>query len=204
MLIAAAYGLEGFQVIQGPEFGDSWAKTDLYDVEARAPGNAIPTLAQVQQMMQTLLAERFHLKFTRQTKVTPVYNLVVAPGGPKLEPTAFGDNAPSTRNDGTSGSEIRTRFLNVSMGDFVQRVRGQFDRPLLDKSGLSGGFDFRLEYRWQAPGMTADAAQTLGLPDPEPGMPIVASIREQLGLRIVAAKEPLETLVIVYAERPSA
>jgi len=205
MLIAAAYGLERFQVTQGPEFADKWANSELYDVEARAPdAAAIPTLVQVQQMMQTLLAERFHLKFTRQTTVTPVYNLVVAPGGPKLEPTAFGDSAPSTRNEGSSGTQIRTRFLNFSMAEFVRRIRGQFDRPLLDKTKLTGGFDFSLEYRWQTPGMTADAAQALGIPEPEPGIPIVASIREQLRLRVVAAKEPVETLVIAQAERPSA
>jgi uncharacterized protein (TIGR03435 family) len=203
MLVAAAYSLERFQVTQSPEFADRWANSELYDVEARAPGDAIPTLTQVRQMMQALLAERFHLKFTRQTTVTPVYNLVVAPGGPKLEPTAFGENAPITRNEGSSGTQIRTRFLNVSMADFVGRIRGQFDRPLLDKTGLTGGFDFSLEYRWQAPGMNADAAQALGIPDPEPGIPIIASIGKQLGLRVVPAKEPVESLVIVHAERPT-
>jgi uncharacterized protein (TIGR03435 family) len=202
MLVAAAYGLERFQVTQGPEFADRWANSDLYDVEARAPGSAIPTLAQVRQMMQTLLAESFHLRFTRQTAVTPVYNLVVAPGGPKLEPTAFGERAPVMRNEGSSGTEIRTRFLNVSTADFVRRIRGQFDRPLLDKTGLTGGFDFRLEYQWQAPGMNAATAQALGMPDPEPGFPIIASIREQLGLRVVPAKELVESLTIVHAERP--
>jgi uncharacterized protein (TIGR03435 family) len=204
MLVAAAYGLERFQVTLGPEFAGRWANSDLYDVEARAPGDATPGLPQVRQMMQTLLAERFHLNFTRQTTVAPVYNLVVAPGGPKLEPTAFGENAPAARNEASSGTQIRTRFLNVSMDEFVRRIRGQFDRPLLDKTGLAGGFDFSLEYRWQAPGMNPGTAQALGIPDPEPGIPIVASLREQLGLRVVPAKEPVESLVIVHAERPPA
>jgi uncharacterized protein (TIGR03435 family) len=204
MLTALAYNLERFQVTQGTEFAETWANDVPYDVEARAPGDSIPTSAQVRQMMRALLAERFHLKFARQTKVTPVYDLVIASGVPKLQPTAFADSAPNARSEGASGAQIRTRFLNVSIADFAARIRGQFDRPLLDKTGLDGGFDFSLAYRWQAPGMTVEATQAMGLPDPEPGMPIVASIREQLGLRLVAANEPIETLLIVHAERPSA
>jgi uncharacterized protein (TIGR03435 family) len=83
-------------------------------------------------------------------------------------------------------------------------MRWLFDRPLLDKTGLTGGFDFSLDYTAQPPGMTASAAAAMGLPDLEPGLPIVASIREQLGLRVVAARERAEILVIVHAERPSA
>jgi uncharacterized protein (TIGR03435 family) len=202
MLVAAAYGLERFQITLGPELVDRWANSEVYVVEARTPGEAIPTLERVRQMMRTLLSERFHLKFTRETTVTPVYNLVVAPEGPKLEHAAFGENAPTTRDQGSSGTQIRTRFVNFSMADFVGRIREQFDRPLLDKTGLTGSFDFSLEYRWQASGITAEAAQTLGMPDPEPGLPIIVSLRNQLGLRVVPAKEPMESLVIVHAERP--
>jgi len=202
-LVAGAYRVERFQVILGPDFADKWAGSEIYDVEARAPGDAIPLVADVRQMMQTLLADRFHLKISHETRVMPVYNLEVAPGGPKLQPTVFSDNAPMTRNESSTETQTRTRFLNFSISEFLRRVSGQFDRPLLDKTGLTGGFDFSLDYRWQAPGMTAAAAAALGVPDPEPGIPIVASIREQLGLRVVPAKEPVETLVIVHAERPA-
>jgi len=155
-------------------------------------------------MMQTLLAERFQLKVGRRNQVMPVYNLVVAPGGPKLEPSNFTDDPPRTRDEGSAGSHIRTRCLNLSLPDLVELVRRQFDRPLLDKTGLTGGFDFSLDYIAQIPGMTADVAAAMGVPDPEPGIPIVASIREQLGLRVVPAREPFEILVVDHAERPSA
>jgi len=137
-LIAGAYGIERFQVTQGPDWTDKWATSEIYDIEARAPGDAIPTVAQVRQMMQTLLAERFQLKVSRKTTVMPVYNLVAAPGGANLAPSAFTD-PPMTRDEGSAGAQIRTRFLNCSMADFVNRVRGQFDRPLLDKTELTGG-----------------------------------------------------------------
>jgi uncharacterized protein (TIGR03435 family) len=204
MLVACAYGMEPFQVSHGPDFADKWASLEVYDIEARAPGDATPTVAQVREMMQTLLADRFHLRVSRETTVAPVYNLVVALAGPKVQPSTFTDNAPMTRDEGSAGSQIRTRFLNYSMADFVRRIRDQFDRPLLDKTGLTAGFDFSLAYTWQAPGMTAAAAAALGVPDPEPGIPIVASLREQLGLRVVPAKDPVESLVIVHGERPLA
>ena len=202
-LVAGAYGLERFQVSQGAEWTDKWAASEVYDIEARAPGDAVPTLALAREMMQTLLAERFQLKFNRQTTVTPVYNLVVAPGGAKLEPTNFADSPPRTRDEGSAGSQIRTRFLNYSMADFARQMRWNLDRPLLDKTGLTGGFDFSLAYTAQPPGMTPAIAAAMGVPDPEPGQPVVAQIREQLGLRVVPAKEPVDSLVIVHAERPA-
>jgi uncharacterized protein (TIGR03435 family) len=202
-LVAGAYRLERFQVSQSPDWTDKWATSEVYEIEARTPGDAIPTVEQVRQMMQTLLAERFQLKASRQTTVMPVYNLVAAPGGAKVKPSAFTD-PPMTRDEGSVGSQIRTRFLNYSMADFVNRIMSQLDRPLLDKTGLIGGFDFSLAYTAQPPGMTAAAAAALGVPDPEPGMPIVSSVRQQLGLRIVPAREQVEILVIVHAEKPSA
>jgi len=202
MLVASAYELQRFQVSQSPEWTDKWATTDIYNIEARAPGDGTPTVAQVRQMMQALLAERFQLKVSRQTQAMPVYELVVAPGGPKITPSEF-TGPPLTRDEGSAGTQIRTRFVNYSMADFVTRIMPQFDRPLLDKTGLNGGYDFSLEYTAQPPGITAAQAAGLGLPDPEPGLPIIASIRGQLGLRVVPAKEPVETLVIDHAERSS-
>jgi uncharacterized protein (TIGR03435 family) len=204
-LVAASYGLEPFQVSQSQEWADKWATSEVYEIDARAPGDAIPTLVQVRKNMQTLLAERFQLKVSRGNQVMPVYNLVVGPGGPKLQPSAFADNAPLTRDEGLTGVHLRLRCLNLSMADLVELVRRQFDRPLLDKTGLTGGFDFSLDYVAQPPpGTTADVTAAMGLTDLEPGLPIVASLREQIGLRVVPAREQVEILVINHAERPSA
>src|ERR1039458_10899434 len=82
-LIAGTYELERFQVSQGPDWTDKWATSEIYDIEARTPADAIPTLAQVRQMMQTLPADRFQMKVSHPATVMPVYNLVVAPGGAK-------------------------------------------------------------------------------------------------------------------------
>jgi len=200
-LVAASYGLEPFRVSQSQEWADKWATSEVYEIDARAPGDAIPTLLQVRQMMQTLLAERFQLKLSRRNQVMPVYNLVVAPGGAKMKPSALTD-PPLTRDEGSGGVHLRLRCLNLSMADLVELVRRQFDRPLLDKTGLAGGFDFSLEYIAQFPGITADVAAAMGQPDLEPGLPIVVSLREQLGLKVVPAREQVEILVIDHAETP--
>lgn len=201
-LVAAAYGLEPFQVSQSRESADNWAGSEVYQIDARAPGFAIPSVGQVRGMMQTLLAERFQLKVSRRNEVLPVYNLVVAPGGAKIKPGVATD-PPLTRDEGSAG-EIHLRCVNVSMAGLVELIRRQFDRPLVDKTGLTGGFDFSLDSIAQVPGMTVEVAAAMGLPDPAPGLPIVASLREQLGLRVVATKEQVGILVIEDAERPAA
>jgi uncharacterized protein (TIGR03435 family) len=204
-LVRLSYDLDASHVRLSPELADSWVVSEIYEIEARAPGDATPDLAQVREMTQTLLAERFQLKVSRSNKVMPVYNLIVAPGGPKLKPTTFADDAPQTKNEGSTRAHARLRYRNFSMADLVEAVRRQFDRPLLDKTGLTGGFDFTLDYEWQPPpGTPADVAAAMGATDLEPGLPIAASLREQLGLRVVPAREQIEILVIEHAERPSA
>jgi uncharacterized protein (TIGR03435 family) len=201
-LVRLSYDLDASHVRLSPDLADKWATSEVYEIDARAPGDAIPEPAQVREMMQTLLAERFQLKVSRSNQVTRVYNLIVAPGGPKLTPTASADSAPRTREEGSSGAHLRLRQLNFSMSDLVDAVRRQLDRPLLDKTGLTGGFDFTLDYKAQPPrGMPAEA---IGSADLEAGAPLVAALREQLGLTIVAAREQVEILAIEHAERPSA
>jgi len=203
-LVRLAWDLEASHVRLSPELADKWATSEVYEIDARAPGDATPSLAQVREMTQTLLAERFQLKVSRGNQVMPVYNLIVAPVGPNLKPGVSTD-PPLIRNSGSAGLHTRVRCLNLSVADLVELVRRQFDRPLLDKTGLTGGFDFTLDYEWQPPrDIPADVAAAMGVTDPEPGLPIVASLREQLGLSVVPAREPVEILVIEHAERPSA
>src|SRR3954470_18278553 len=92
-------------------------------------------------MLQTLLADRFQLKFHRETKDLPAYNLVVGNDPPKLKPSA-----PDAESKTTSTSRFRTVYTSVSISELVLRIAPQFDRPLFDKTGLAGYYDFALEY----------------------------------------------------------
>jgi uncharacterized protein (TIGR03435 family) len=80
-LIMTAYELEGYQLVGGPK----WMDDDRYDIEARAGGESPPSAAQVRSMLRTLLADRFQLKFHRETKQLPEYELTVLKSGPKLK-----------------------------------------------------------------------------------------------------------------------
>jgi uncharacterized protein (TIGR03435 family) len=203
-LVRLSYDLEASNVRLSPELADKWVTSELYEIDARAPGDSTPDLAQVRQMTQTLLADRFQLKVSRSSEVMPVYNLIVAPGGVRMK-RSISTDPPLTRNDGSAGLHARVRCLNRSVADLVELVRRQFDRPILDKTGLIGGVDFTLDFEEHPPrDMPADVAAAMGVTGLEAGLPIAASLREQLGLTVVPAKEPVEILVIENAERPSA
>jgi uncharacterized protein (TIGR03435 family) len=191
-LVAASYGLEPYQVRVSEEWTDTWANSTVYDIIARAPAERVWTLPQVREMMQKLLAERFQLKVSHRSQVMPVYELVAEPGGAKVKPSSSTD-PPLTRDDGSAGSNIRLQCRNLSMADLVELVRREFDRPVVDKTGLTGAFDFSLDYTSQRDGNTASMAP-----------PIAAALREQLGLKVIQVREQVGILVIDSAERPSA
>ena len=202
-LVRLSYALDASHVSLGRGLAE-WATGEIYTIDARAPGDTILTVAQAREMMQALLAERFQLKVSRSNQVMPVYNLVVAPGGPKLTPTAFADGEPVTRDEGSTRMHLRRRFLNFSISDLVEWTRRSFDRPLLDKTGLTGGFDFSMDYEMPpTPGASAEALAAMSATDIDTGVPIAASFREQLGLKVVRAREQVEILVMEHAEKPS-
>ncbi len=183
-----AYELEGYQLVGGPK----WMDDDRYDIEARAGGESAPTSAQVQLMLQSLLADRFQLKFHRETKQLPEYELVVGKSGPKLKASA--PESVKSLSFGDSGS---VTVLTVSKGSMDQLAKqlgnSGLGRPVLDKTGLTGEYDYEL--RWSAePGGT-------DLADRPPS--VVTAIQEQLGLKLESIKGPVETFVIDHAEKPS-
>ena len=120
----------------------------VYDIEAKAPGDGVPTMDEARQMLQTLLAERFQLKFRRETKELPAYDLVVGNNPAKLKPSA-----PDVESKTALTFRFRMDFTNISMSELVLRIGPQIDRPLFDKTGLQGGYDFALEYMPSLPSM---------------------------------------------------
>jgi uncharacterized protein (TIGR03435 family) len=206
-LVLAAYGLRTFQVSGASTLPDKAEMDQLYDIEARAPGEGVPTIDQVRQMLRTLLADRFQLKFHRETKELPVYDLVIGNNPPKLKPSTPEEE---TKTDvlTASSQSMRLKYTDVAISELVIRIATQFDCPLLDKTGLAGGYDFTLEYTPRRPDTTKlapeEAAAFARLGPPDEGMSIVAALQQQLGLKVVQAKEQLEILVIDHAERPSA
>jgi uncharacterized protein (TIGR03435 family) len=174
--------------------GPGWIETARFDVEAKAPDKADrPT---VHRMLQSLLAERFNLVVHHETKDIPVYFLVIAKGGPKLRDLKLANDrtpAPDTRLVGSRGAFIGfTLSLSHTLG-----------RMVIDKTGITGSYDMRLELRTEDyPLITAGNAQ---MPvSTTAGAAILAAIEPQLGLKLESGKAPVDILVIDSLQRPSA
>jgi uncharacterized protein (TIGR03435 family) len=186
-LILAAYNVKVYQISGGP----SWAgeAATAFDIEARA--NGTPTVDQARVMLQSLLADRFQLKLRRETKDLPVYDLVIAKNGPKMKESAA-DTQGSQSMRGTPARPRRMTYTKMTMERFVSGLVNDAGRPVIDKTGLTGNYDFTLEYT--PDGTPADAAN---------GPSIFTALEEQLGLKLEPSKAPTEILVIDHAEKPN-
>jgi uncharacterized protein (TIGR03435 family) len=201
----------------------NWAKTYRFDIEARAEGN--PTKDQMRLMAQSLLADRFKLAIHHETRQLPVYALVLdKPGklGPQLR--QHPDDSPCSTEPPPGGSEPRAAATvdggfpeicgglfvwppqsadgparmgarNVTMELIAITLTGGVDRPVLDKTGLTGRFDFLMEFTAQRP---------LGADDqPGSGPTFLEAVKEQLGLKFEPTAGPVDVLVVDHIEEPS-
>jgi uncharacterized protein (TIGR03435 family) len=185
MMITFAYNVKDYQVSGGP----GWANSEPYDITAKAAGNATP--AQLRLMLQTLLTERFKLALRHETKEAPIYELVVAKGGPKIK-----EDTTSARRITNYNGRGGVMVQKASLADFAQLLGGSLTgRPVVDKTGLQSTYSFKLDF---AP----DIGEAGVSPDPN-APSLFTALQEQLGLRLQPAKGPVENLVIEGAERPS-
>ncbi len=217
-LLFTAYGLTDYrEQIAGP----GWIDTEAYDVVATLPVGA--TKEQFRQMLQNLLVERFQLVVHHETVVLPVFDLVVAKGGPKLKesakesvPAQAGVEAapPSTgpgedfpkMPPGTPGlaanysvgpngqQQIRMRAQQQTMAAFAGMLGlpSNAGRIVFDKTGLTGRYDFT--FFFEIPPSRAGA-------EAEPTLSVFDALEQQLGLKLVDAKQSFDKIVIDHAER---
>ena len=193
-LITYAYDVKRYQVSGVPSWADSNnLACDRYDVSAKAEADGTLSQAQAKVMLRNLLADRFHLRFHREMKDMPIYALVVAKNGPKLKEAAPDAQIILRLSSGPKGPE-----MTVTAGTMAQLVN-QFsnangvDRPVLDKTGLTGAYDYKLTWTPEL-GAPRNDSETVS---------IFTALQEQLGLRLEPQRAPIEVLVIDSAERPS-
>jgi uncharacterized protein (TIGR03435 family) len=188
-LIAAAYGIRDHQLTGGP----GWIGSERFDVVGKPENPVAPGpegMKALHSMLQALLADRFHLTIHRETKEMPVYFLAVAKGGAKLRESAAGSVG------GQSGGTGWFKASNNRIDEFAQTLAGMVSRSVIDKTGLTGQYDFRLDY---TPDVTAgpDAGTTPEKPS------LFTVLQEQIGLRLEPGKAPVEMFVVEHAEKPS-
>jgi uncharacterized protein (TIGR03435 family) len=187
-LICFAYSLHKTQLIGAPAWFDN-----RYDIEGIPDTEGAPTLRQIRQMFQKLLADRFNLKFHRDQRELSIYALTLAKGGPKLtKNTTAREGEPHGSGEGDSQRSFK--FSNYTMADFSLELEFLADKPVVDQTGLTGGYDFSLNWTED------DAPQQ----DPNAAPGLFTAIQEQLGLKLEAKKSPADVLVIDHIDRPSA
>jgi uncharacterized protein (TIGR03435 family) len=180
-----AYQLQDDQ-ISGPV----WLKSERYDILAKM-GTPIPE-EELRRRLQNLLADRFKLECHRETKVLSAFALVVAKDGERLE-KSVGNGESRITPVGKPQPGFTLDLLNTSMSQLADRISGSMGAPVVDMTSLSDRYNF-----------TLDISRYLqdGTLNPE-DMPTILSraVQEQLGLRLVPRKLPLEILVIDHVER---
>ncbi len=178
-LIMRAYDIKAFQLI-----GPDWLGDVRFDIAAKYPGDT--TNEQRALMLQTLLADRFHLAVHRDLKEMSAFALVVAKGGPKLEEGKPGGTSTNT-------STGRFEDTGVSMAGLADQLARQLDRPVQDKTGLTGVYNLKLEW-------TPDD-QPGGKGEPALGPSIFTALQEQLGLKLQTQKLPVGMIVVDRVDR---
>jgi uncharacterized protein (TIGR03435 family) len=163
----------------------------------------------MQLMIRSLLEERFQLRSHSEMRELPVYVLSVGKDGSKLKtaiegaPGLEGMSPGSTRTDGSNG-KAQMVGTAVPMRTLVVLLSQQLQRPVIDKTNLTGTFDFALKW-FGAPNPAAVFTAGPEIPPPaeSDGPSIFAAVQEQLGLKLDSAKGPAEVLIIDRVERPS-
>jgi len=191
MLITFAYNVKDFQVSGGP----GWANSESYDIVAKVDGNA--TRPQLKLMLQALLKDRFKLELRHEAKDAPIYELVVAKGGSKIEE----DTASARQRIAMTG---RGKILapNASLESFAGLLGTLTERPVVDKTGLPSTYTFKLDWTPDVGEGGLPARPDVAPPDSN-GPSLFTALQEQLGLRLQSAKGPVESLVIEKAEKPT-
>lgn len=187
-LIQEAYGLKRYQVTM-----PSGTVDVVYDIVAKAEGDNVRSKEEFRPLLQTMLEERFHLKFHREQREIPVYALVVGKNGPKFHESDA--DAEPKRFHGVNGRNQYLDFRQATMQMVADELSGGgMNRPVLDKTGLAGKYDIRLE--------ATPEFRINGNPQPD-DLSIFDAIQQQLGLRLDPQKAPIEVLVVDHIEKPS-
>lgn len=162
-----AYGVQSYQMTGWP----GWTRLQSYAIEATTAAPVSPT--ELRRMLQTLLAERFQLRVHRETKEWPVYGLVVAQGGSKLPLSTTRCGADGCI-DVAPGIAMKARFAKAE--DIAHTLSNMVERPVVDRTGLTGRYDYRIEFG--------------------PKRPLPKVLEQELGLRLEPISATIELLVV--------
>jgi bla regulator protein blaR1 len=222
-VIGAAYGVQPDLISGAPD----WVSTEKFDIDVKLPDSAVGDasknpggigIQQLHLMLQALLADRFKLTLHRETKDLPIYELVVAEGGPKLKEAGPAYMNPNGINGPEGALPLKAKFKmgpgeltdqGSTLADLVEQLSWQLGHTVLDKTGLTGNYDFSL--RWTPGESEAGMSKLMGgklssdsaSASASSGPSLFTAIQEQLGLTLQPQKAPMQVLVIDHVEQPA-
>ena len=191
LLISEAYHVFDFQVSGGPK----WIDSDRYDVEAKTGGDVIPSGQQLRGMLRKLLEDRFALKVRQETKEMAVFAMVTVKGGSKLQPS----KDPQAQVMFRVFQRRQITAANAPLEHLTETLTWLLGRPVVDRTGLQGSFDYKLEW-------SPDEVQIRSTEAPVEiagnALPLDGALQQQLGLKLVSQKDQVGLIVVESAERP--
>jgi len=189
-----AYGVRNYQII-GPDWAVKNASSDRYDIVAKAAGAGTEEL---RRMIGPLLADRFQLRFHRETRELPVYGLVVLKGGPKFKEGDGGEFSVSY--DGATGNMVYKNYPIEAFAGLLSNLPA-VSRPVLDKTGLPGKYTFNVNLNNLPAGLAIGDVKKADVSADPVDSPVFTNLQEQLGLKLEAQKAVIDVIVIDHVER---
>lgn len=190
-MLIVGYGVHKKQIENAPE----WMRTEEWDVSGETDLMGEPDAQQVRSLVRKLLKERFGLVLHKEQQEMSVFALTVAKGGAKLMDSKGDPNALADEYEHENGGEATVRFANSPVSLLVTILDFRADKPVVDRTGLTGRYDFTLKY-------TTDESRVSPDTNASPGL--FTAMEEQLGLKLELIKAPADVLVIDKVEKPSA
>ncbi len=206
-LIYEAYRTDHYRVTGGT----GWVMSDMWSIEAKMEPEIMEAMQKLapekrriarQHMLQVLLRDYFKVVVRTEIRDVPAYDLVVAKKGSKLTPTADTNAANQKFKWSTEGTAQSVAAQGEPAGSLVPIVSGETGRPVYDKTGLTGAYDFTLKFTPQKFLMDSKPEEDAA-PLAQTAPPIEKALEDQLGLRLASTTGQLEFIIIDRAERPS-
>lgn len=192
-LIRLAYGVKDYQIAQSP----NWIDGERFDIAVKSVSGERGDLDDEKSLVRELLADRFRLTTHHEAKEMPVYLLIVAKDGPTLK----AHNDAGTKARGGCGRLVGRRVTADAIATILSR---QVEHQVLNRTGLSGEYDFQLDFTPDSGPCRAAGDSQGGSPAEPSGLPsIYTAVQQQLGLKLQSSRGPVELLVIDRVERPS-
>ena len=198
VILQTAFGLSNHEIVDAP----AWILRERFDIDAVEPAGTF-NQDQRNAMIRTLLRDRFKLNAHKESRDSAVYSLVLARADRRLGPAiqeSTAESRTSNNFDPVNGFMLDAKGMTIAQ--FVRIMDGYLTRPIFDATNLDGKYDFLLRF---APEPGSPAAKSIGQTAfSEAKAPaIFTALQEQLGLKLEAARRPMEVLVIDEIERPS-